>query len=184
MCIMNYVRRPSLATYTFSLAQTSYKLKTKLTLVGNMSHTRETDSEINSGREKFVNENFAELFENMAKMMTEIERIKKMITDQHKKLDRKLTDYQGEMRKEMNEVKTRLDKIEKITDSVEKKTKMSYKRLTIFFHLQGKIRFFCIYMFCILLYPPLSFHFPIPPPAHPLHPPPQDRMQHSKVYTM
>ena len=120
MCIMNYVRRPSLATYTFSLAQTSYKLKTKLTLVGNMSHTRETDSEINSGREKFVNENFAELFENMAKMMTEIERIKKMITDQHKKLDRKLTDYQGEMRKEMKKVKTRLDKIEKITDRVEK----------------------------------------------------------------
>ena len=33
-------------------------------------------------------------------------------------MDRNLTDYQGEIRKEMSEVKMRLDKIEKITDRV------------------------------------------------------------------
>merc|ERR1711884_863725 len=42
------------------------------------------------------------------------------MNDQHEKLDRKLSDFQGEMIKEMNEVKSRLDKIEKITDRVEK----------------------------------------------------------------
>ena len=62
------------------------------------------------------------MFEKMVKMMTEMEeRMKKMMTDQHEKIDRKLTDYQGEIRKEMNEVKTRLDKIEKITGRMEKK---------------------------------------------------------------
>ena len=70
-----------------------------------MAHT---DSEINSG-EVNIMENSAEMFENMVKMMTRIERMKKIKTD-----------YQGEMRKEMKKVKTRLDKIKKITDRVEK----------------------------------------------------------------
>ena len=90
-----------------------------------MAHTRETDSDLNSGEVIFVekpNENSEEMFEKMVKMMTEMEeRMKKMMTDQHEKIDRKLTDYQGEIRKEMNEVKTRLDKIEKITGRMEKK---------------------------------------------------------------
>ena len=84
-----------------------------------MAHTRETDSEINSGEVNFM-ENAAEMFEKIVMMMSKIETLKKMMTDQHEKIDRKLTDNQKEIKKEMNEVKTSLDKIEKITDRMEK----------------------------------------------------------------
>ena len=42
------------------------------------------------------------------------------MTELEEKMDKKLTEYQEEIKKEMNEVKIRLDKIEKITDNVDK----------------------------------------------------------------
>ena len=42
------------------------------------------------------------------------------MSEHEEKMDKKLTEYQEEIKKEMNEVKIRLDKIEKITDNVDK----------------------------------------------------------------
>ena len=87
-----------------------------------MAVNRKTDSEINSGEVNEVNEvMIKKIIERVTEMMDKkLNEMQKELTDQNEKLDRKLTDFQGEMRKERNEVKTRLDKIEKITERVEK----------------------------------------------------------------
>ena len=66
-----------------------------------MAVKRKTDSEINSGEVNFANEaTIKKIMEWVTEMMDKkLNEMQEKLTNQNEKLDRKLTDFQGEMRR-------------------------------------------------------------------------------------